>query len=63
MLGWLNCDVVMAAGCQKQRFFTRETLLEELNVQWMGGDVLNILQTALAQVKAEYPGNRENANR
>ena len=63
VLGWLNCDVVMAAGCEKQRFFTRETLLEELNVQWMGGDVLNVLQNAIAQVKAAHPGNQQNANR
>ena len=58
VLGWLNCDVVMAAGCAKQRFFTRETLLEELNVQWMAGDVLNVLQAAITQIKAESPGNQ-----
>lgn len=63
VLGWLNCDVVMAAGSQMHRFFTRETLLTELNVQWMGGDTLTVLQAALAQVKAEYPGNQANANR
>ncbi len=58
VLGWLNCDVVLAAGCAMHRFFTRKTLLDELNVQWMGGDVLNVLQAALAQVKTEHPGNQ-----
>ena len=55
VLGWLNCDVVMAAGCEKQRFFTRETLLEELNVQWMNGHVLSSIFAAAEEVKATYP--------
>jgi hypothetical protein len=58
VLGWLNCDVVMAAGCEKQRFFTRETLLDELNVMWMGGDVAQILRAAMAQVKSDPPGDQ-----
>tara|TARA_B100000963_G_scaffold256408_2_gene224949 strand:+ start:3629 stop:3970 length:342 start_codon:yes stop_codon:yes gene_type:complete len=63
VVGWLNCNVVMAAGCQMHRFFTRETVLEELNVQWMDDSVRNVLRNALLQVKTEHSDNQESANR
>ena len=62
VLGWDHCDVILASGCQSRRFFTRETIANEINVQWMNNDMLNILMGAINQVKAEYPGTQQNAN-
>jgi len=58
VVGWLNCDVVMASGCQMHRFFTRETLLNEINVLMMTSDVLSHIHAAVAEVKAAHPGDQ-----
>ena len=56
LVGWLDCEVVMAAGCRMHRFFTRETISDELNVQWMNSHVLSSIFAAVEKVKAAHPG-------
>ena len=55
VLGWLDCDVVMASGCAMQRFYTRETLLQELNVLMTTNDMVNRIYAAVEKAKAAYP--------
>lgn len=55
VLGWRDCDVVMASGCAMQRFYTRETLLQELNVLLLTSDMVDTICAAVERAKAAYP--------
>ena len=55
LVGWLDCDVVMASGCAMQRFYTRETLLQELNVLMTTNDMVNRIYAAVEKARAAYP--------
>lgn len=55
VLGWLDCDVVMASGCAMHRFYTRETLLQELNVLMTTNDMVKRIYAAVERARAAYP--------